>query len=72
MTESSQQLQLLLISALAAAITIGSLGYILWAQPESLRMTRDGVPYFTPAVIHPDSGEAIPMEVLVEHYKGGG
>ena len=72
MTESSQQLQLLLIAVVATVITIGSFAYILWQQPESLRMSRDGVPFFTPAVIHPDTGEAIPMETLVEHYTDGG
>ena len=72
MTESSQQFQLLILSVLATAITLGSFAYILWQQPESLRTTRDGVPYFTPAVIHPDTGEAITIEELVEHYKGEG
>jgi hypothetical protein len=36
-----------------------------------MKATKDGVPYLSPPVIHPVSGEAVPLETLVQHYKGG-
>ena len=38
--------------------------------PASLKLTRDGVPHFTPPVIDPATGQPIPVETLVRHYKG--
>jgi len=29
-----------------------------------------GSPYFTPPVVHPVSGEAVPVATLVHHYEG--
>lgn len=69
MTETSQQIQLALLSIVVTVITLGSFAFILWKQPDSLRMSRDGVPYFTPAVIHPDSGNTVTVDELVQHYK---
>ena len=53
---------------------IASIGGLLWmtfAPPPGMKATRDGVPYFTPPVIQPISGEVVPVETLVQHYKGG-
>lgn len=61
----------LFIAASVAAV-VGGLGYVYVKPPESMRVTRDGVPYFSPPVAHPATGEAIPLERLVQHYKGGG
>ena len=69
MFENSQQLQLAILSLLITLLTIGCFTYILWKQPPALHMTRDGVPFFTPAVIHPDTGESIPVGTLVRHFK---
>ena len=69
MSESAQHIQLNVIAVLATLITIGSFVYILWKQPESLRVSRDGVPFFTPAVIHPDTGQPISIDELVNHFK---
>ncbi len=55
---------------LVTLITIATLGYVAVAQPDSLRKTRQGVPYFTAPVEHPDTGEPIELDVLIEHYKG--
>jgi hypothetical protein len=72
MTVSAQQLQLAALALIVSLITVGSFTYILWKQPESLRLSRDGVPFFTPQVIHPDTGEIISVDELVEHFKKEG
>lgn len=63
----------LLMRVFAAIAAIVSIGGFLWmtiAPPPGLKVTRDGVPYLAPPVLHPVSGEAIPLEKLVRHYKG--
>ena len=62
--------QLAGFALLITALSVVSLSYLVIAQPESLRRTRAGVPYFTPPVEHPETGEAIPLDVLIDHYKG--
>lgn len=51
-------------------LSLACLSYVAIVQPDSLRRTRAGVAYFTPPVEHPETGEAIPLDVLIEHYKG--
>ena len=46
--------------------------YVYVKPPQSMKVTRDGVPHLSPPVAHPITGEAIPLERLVQHYKGGG
>lgn len=65
--------QRLLMRLFVTLATIASIGGYLWmtlAPPPGLKLTRDGVPYLSPPVVHPISGEAIPLENLVRHYKG--
>jgi len=57
--------------ALSAIASIGGLLWMTFAPPPGMKATADGVPYFTPPVVHPVSGDAVPMETLVRHYKGG-
>lgn len=58
---------------IAAAVLVCGWGlYRVYAHPPaSMKLTRDGVPYFTPPVIDPATGKAMPVETLVRHYKGG-
>lgn len=43
----------------------------LYSRPlQSMKVTRDGVPYFTPPVMDPATGQAVSVETLVRHYKG--
>lgn len=58
---------------IAAAVSACGWGlYRVYAHPpRSMQMTRDGVPYFTPPVLDPATGKAVPVETLVRHYKGG-
>ena len=66
--------QRLLLRSLVALSVIASIGGLLWmtfAPPPGMKATKDGVPYFTPPVIHPVTGQPVPVETLVQHYKGG-
>lgn len=55
---------------MVAVISVASIAYIAVAQPDSLRKSRAGVPYFTPPVEHPETGEPMVLDDLVEHYRG--
>ncbi|MDH3637741.1 MAG: hypothetical protein OES09_04680 [Gammaproteobacteria bacterium] len=67
---SNGRLQMTVFAMLVAMISVGVLAYIVIVQPAYLRETRNGVPYFTPPVIHPETGEPVDLERLVEHYRG--
>ena len=57
-------------ATVVAVISIASLLYIAISQPEYLRKTREGVPYFTPPVVHPETEEALELDTLIRHYRG--
>jgi hypothetical protein len=54
----------------ALAVTVVGLAAMLIAPPGNTRVDRNGLPYFTPKVINPATGEPVPMDVLVRHYRG--
>ncbi|MCX8004426.1 MAG: hypothetical protein N2688_05640 [Burkholderiaceae bacterium] len=54
----------------SAVIVVAGLGYVYLFPPAGVRVTRDGVPLLAPPVAHPVTGEPIPLEELVRHYKG--
>lgn len=59
--------------AFAATVIVGSVAgaaFVYAVPPPSLRMTRDGVPHFTPPVAHPQTGEPLDVGMLARHYKG--
>ncbi|MBZ0132729.1 MAG: hypothetical protein K8F53_08970 [Rhodocyclaceae bacterium] len=60
---------LIVVSVVAV---LGGLTFVYVKPPQSMKVTRDGVPHLSPPVAHPITGEAIPLERLVQHYKGGG
>ncbi len=62
-------MQLKLLAIFCTLLTVFCFAYILWAQPESLRVSRDGVPFFTPQVINPDDGKSISVDELIQHFK---
>ncbi len=66
------RLSMRLFIVLSMIAVVCGLAWVYIKPPESTRVTRDGVPYLTPPVAHPLTGEAIPLERLVQHYKGGG
>ncbi|HMM53732.1 MAG TPA: hypothetical protein PKC23_01805 [Candidatus Desulfobacillus sp.] len=61
-----------LFVAASLVAVVGGLGYVYVKPPEGMHVTSEGVPYLSPPVVHPVTGEAVTLEVLVHHYKGGG
>jgi len=59
-----------LFVALVSVLSLASLAYVYVFPPPSMRVTRDGVPYFTPPVLHPETGKPLDLGELVRHYKG--
>jgi len=55
---------------LVTIATLASLVFVYVSPPPSLETTRDGVPFFTPPVEHPETGEPLDLGVLIRHYKG--
>lgn len=67
---SKDYLIMLTLSLTVLGISIVSLAYIAVVQPDYLRADRDGVPFYTPQVINPETGEPVEMGELIRHYKG--
>ncbi|MCP3869218.1 MAG: hypothetical protein GY703_14175 [Gammaproteobacteria bacterium] len=62
---------LTLIYVAAVSLTcMASLIYVYLVPPASLQSTRDGIPFFTPPVAHPETGEPLDLGTLVRHFKG--
>lgn len=72
MKRISNNTQLAALTVVISVMTVLSFAYIFIKQPESLRVSRDGIPFFTPDVIHPDTGKPIPVKDLIEHFKSSG
>ena len=54
------------IGALSAVCLV----YVYAFPPQSMFTDREGVAHFTPPVAHPETGEAIPLGDLIQHYRG--
>jgi hypothetical protein len=57
-------------SLIVAIISVLGLSYIFIAKPDYLKADRDGVPYYTPQVVHPETGEPVSLGELIRHFKG--
>jgi hypothetical protein len=55
---------------LVSMLSLGALVYIYAFPPESMFKTRDGVPHFTPQVMHPETGKPLSVGELIRHYRG--
>ena len=51
-------------------VSLATLVYVYAFPLESMRVSRDGVPHFTPPVAHPETGEPLDMGALIRHYRG--
>ncbi len=67
-----KQLQLTVFAAAIAIVSVASIVHIATQPLDERARTRQGTPFFTPPVLNPDTGEAIELDTLVEHYKSGG
>lgn len=62
--------QMRIVVGLVALLSIGALAYVYAFPPPSMRVSRDGVPYFTPPTVNPETGETLTIDRLVRHFKG--
>lgn len=62
--------QMRIVVGLVALLSLGALIYVYAFPPPSMRVSRDGVPYFTPPTINPETGETLAIDRLVRHFKG--
>ena len=69
MVLKDSNIQIKILAVFCTLLSVFSFAYIIWTQPESLRVSRDGVPFFTPQVINPDDGKPISLDELIQHYK---
>jgi hypothetical protein len=60
-----------LFVAVAVFVNIAAVTYVYVWPPASTRVSRNGVPHFTPPVVLPATAESIPVEQLVHHFRGG-
>jgi hypothetical protein len=51
-------------------VSLVALIYIYAFPPSSMLTSRDGVPHFTPQIMHPETGKALDMGELIRHYRG--
>jgi len=56
--------------AVVSATSIVALVYIYAFPPTSMFKSRDGVPHFTPQVMHPETGKPLDVGELIRHYRG--
>ena len=54
------------VTALSFAVLI----YVYAFPPKSTRLSREGVPFFTPSVVNPETGEALDVKMLARHFRG--
>ena len=62
--------QMAVFSGLVTMLTVVALVYVYVAPLESMRLTRDGVSYYAPPVIHPETGKPLDLNELVRHFRG--
>ncbi len=68
---AARVLMRIFIAVSVCAVLVGLI-FVYVKPPPSMKLTRDGVPHLSPPVVHPATGEAISLERLVQHFKGGG
>lgn len=57
-------------SILIGIISTVALVYVYAFPPESMQVSRNGVPHFTPPIVNPDTGESMDLDELIRHYRG--
>lgn len=62
--------QMRLFAGLVTALSVATLIYVYAFPPPSLRADRDGVPYFTPPTVNPETDKPLGVDALVRHFKG--
>ena len=52
------------------AVVVSGLAWMLISPPPSMFVDADGIPYFTPQVENPVTGEGVSVNELIRHYRG--
>ena len=55
---------------LSFAVVMAGLAWMLISPAPSMFVDRDGIPHFTPQVLHPITGEGVSVNALIRHYRG--
>lgn len=66
----SGYIQMRVFVAIVALSSLAALAYIHAFPPPSMRVSRDGVPYFTPPTVNPETGKPLEIDRLVRQFKG--
>ena len=53
-----------------STVSLLALAYIYVFPPQSMFTSREGIPYFSPKVAHPETGDPLTLNELVRHYRG--
>ncbi len=61
---------MMIYSWTALIISLGGIALMLIMPPPSMRTDRDGVPYFTPMVENPETGDAVSVNQLIRNFRG--
>jgi hypothetical protein len=59
-----------IFAGIVALLSVFALVYVYAFPPPSMRVSRDGIPHFTPPTVHPETGETLEIGRLVRHFKG--
>jgi len=57
-------------SLAVTVLTVAVIIYVFVAPPPSMQVTRDDVPLLMGPIEHPETGEALDVNMLVRHYRG--
>ena len=57
-------------SILIGIVSVAALAYVYAFPPQSMQVSRNGVPHFTPPIVNPDTGESMDLDELIRHYRG--
>lgn len=55
---------------LVTLLSVVCLVYVYAFPPQSMFSDREGVPHFTPPVMHPETGEPVNLGDLIKHFRG--
>ncbi len=56
--------------AIVTLLSVACLIYVYAFPPSSMFRDREGVPHFTPPVVHPETGKPVNLGDLIKHFRG--
>lgn len=55
---------------LVAAVSVIGLVYVYVFPDPAMKKSREGVAYFSPKVVNPDTDKPLTLDELIRHYRG--